>query len=317
MGGFLGLELPAYNNFPYPEGDCCAWLNSGRAALECLLINMKRPARVFVPAYICHTLIEPLLRLQIPFEFYSCQADLSPILPTQAKEDDAIILVNYFGLTGAHVAAAAPQFPGTVIVDATSALFCPPLPGIRTFYSPRKFVGVSDGGIALSPEPLPLRPEQQDLSAPHALYLLQCLEQGVPAAEKACQQAEDRLSGPALTMSPLTRTLLKAIDFEQVAALRCQHYMLLHDALAPLNRLSLPTTAPYAPMCYPFVSGIPGLRDDLIDAGVALPLFWPEVIEREPAHSIENMLARSLLPLPLDQRLQNIQIRDLIHKIAP
>ena len=34
-----------------------------------------------------------------------------------------------------------------LIIDNAQAFFAKPLLGIDTFYSPRKFVGVSDGGI--------------------------------------------------------------------------------------------------------------------------------------------------------------------------
>ena len=68
-------------------------------------------------------------------------------------------------------------------------------------------------------------------------------------------------------------------------------------------------------MCYPLVSGIPGLRDALIDAGIALPLYWPEVIETTEASDTENRLARTLLPLPLDQRYGKRDMERLLTQI--
>ena len=68
-------------------------------------------------------------------------------------------------------------------------------------------------------------------------------------------------------------------------------------------------------MCYQLVSGIPELRDALIDQGVRLPLYWPEVIETTNALQTENRLARTLLPLPLDQRYGEDDMRKLIRMI--
>lgn len=316
MGGAFGLELPLVDSFPWRESACCAYLNSGRAAFECLLRNLPElPARVFVPEFVCDTLMEPLVRLQLPVVRYHCREDLSPILPASACAADAIVLVNYFGLTGAAVARAATEFPGTVFVDATTALFAPYLPGTLTFMSPRKFCGVSDGGVALSSEPLQL-PDEQDVSAGAALHLLQRTESGAAKAFAACAEAEARLSRTgALRMSPLTRALLHSIDFSAVAQARLRNYEYLHHKLGHINRLSLPEHPVCAPMCYPLVSGIPGLRDELVDAGVALPLYWPEVIERCSAQDTENQLARSLLPLPLDQRYSLDQMEWLCHLI--
>ena len=301
MGGFFGLELPEYGNFPYPESPCCAWLSSGRAAFECLLRHMPRPERLWIPRFICDTVLQAAERLNIPVARYSCTAQLEPVLPESAP-NDLVLLVNYFGLTGDAVAEAAAQRPGQCIIDATTALYSPPLPGVPTFYSPRKFCGVADGGVAIAPSPLQQLPQDTAVSSDTSLHLLERLEFGAAEALSSCELAEDMLSAPPCRMSTLTRRLLRSIDFETAARRRLQNYATLHEALGTLNRLSLPATPLHAPMCYPLVSGIPGLRDTLIDAGIALPLFWPEVIESTDATTTENRLARQLLPLPLDQR---------------
>lgn len=82
-----------------------------------------------------------------------------------------------------------------------------------------------------------------------------------------------------------------------------------------INRLTLPPLPDSAPFCYPLVSGIPHLRDSLVEAGIALPLFWPEVIRETQASSTENYLARNLLPLPLDQRYSEDDMACLIRLI--
>ena len=314
MGGFFGLELPEYGNFPYEEGLCCAYVSSGRAAFECLLRNMPAPSCVWVPRFICNTVLEAPARLGIPVKRYNCTAQLEPILP-QVKSNELVLLVNYFGLTGHAVSAAAAQLPCRCVVDATTALFTPPLAGVPAFYSPRKFCGVADGGVASAPFPLLQLPEEEHLSTPYSLYLLARLESGAEAALPASETAELVLSAPPRRMSPLTRRLLRCIDFETASAQRLENYATLHGALGEINRLNLPAAPESAPMCYPLVSSIPGLRDALIDAGIALPLYWPEVIEGTDADETENRLARTLLPLPLDQRYTNEAMNRLIQLI--
>ena len=314
MGGFFGLELPEYGNFPYPEGPHCAWLSSGRAAFEWLLRHLPRPERLWMPRFICDTVLHAAERLNIPVSRYACTAQLRPVLP-EVSPNDLVLLVNYFGLTGEAVEQAAAQLPGRCIVDATTALYCPPLPGIPTFYSPRKFCGVADGGVAHAPFPLHELPQETAVSSDTSLHLLERLEFGAEEALIACEQAEEALAAPPYRMSHLTRRLLRSIDFAAAATRRLQNYTTLHQALGCLNRLQLPDFPAYAPMCYPLVSGIPGLRDALIDAGIALPLFWPEVIDATHAEETENQLARQLLPLPLDQRYTSEDMQRLISLI--
>lgn len=314
MGGAFGLEQPRFDNFPHPEGTCCAWVSSGRAALACLLDNMPRPRRVLVPRLICDTILEPLRRAQLPLIRYSCTEQLEAIAPDDADTGDLLLLVNYFGLTGDSVRAAALRHPGPVVVDATTSLYTPPLPGIPAFYSPRKFGGLCDGGIATAPFPL-RSPKEADSSSTRALALLERTERGAAATTASSEAAERSLSAAPRRMSPLTRTLIQGIDWVEAARRRLENYAILHAALAPINRLHLPCTPSQAPMCYPLVCGIPGLRDELIDAGIVLPLYWPEVIEATSASDTENRLARSLLPLPLDQRYNAADMQRLLRLI--
>ena len=314
MGGFFGLELPDFNNFPYPEGPNCAYVSSGRAAFECILANMPKPECLWAPCFLCDTMLQAPARLGITIRRYEYTEQLEPI-PPDAGEKDIVLLVNYFGLTHKSVAATAQKLPGRCVIDATTALYCPPVPGAPTIYSPRKFAGVADGGIAYAPFPLKQIPDTIASSAATSQYLLERLESGATASMAGCEAAEAALSAPPQRMSPLTRRLLRSIDFTQAARQRLENYATLHQALSEINHLNLPDTPEHAPMCYPLVSGIPGLRDSLVDAGIALPLYWPEVIEATEASDPANRLARRLLPLPLDQRYTKSDMKQLIQLI--
>lgn len=314
MGGFFGLELPDYGNFPYAEGPKCAYASSGRAAFEVLLQNMPRPGRLWVPRFICDTVLQAPERLGIPVQRYGITRQLTPELP-ELSVGDIVLLVNYFGLTDEAVATAAAKLPGRCMVDATTALYTPPLPGVPTFYSPRKFCGVANGGVATAPFLLEQLPAEETCSVANSLYLLDRLVHGAEHALPASEQAEQVLAAPPRRMSRLTRRLLRSIDFENAAARRLENYATLHRELGHINRLQLPATPHHAPMCYPLVCGIPGLRDALIDTGVALPLYWPEIIEATGHSSAENQLARTLLPLPLDQRYTKTDMEWLCRQI--
>ena len=306
IGGFMGLELGQGGHFPYAESEHCAWVSSGRAALECLLRSRPLPARLWVPRFTCDTVLQPLRRLGVPVARYELTAEWQPILPAPLGDEEMILLTNYFGLTGDAVARAAAEYPDRCIVDATTALYAEPR-GLPTFYSLRKFAGVPDGGVAWAPFEIRL-PEEVDRSAARAHYLLERLESGAEAALPASEQAEAELSAPPRRMSPLTRALVQSIDWQHIARRRLLNYATLQAHLGALNRWELPPTAPSAPFCYPLVSGIPGLRDELIDAGLALPFFWPEVIRDTSPTSPANTLSRQLLPIPLDQRYDAAEI---------
>ncbi len=318
MGGFFGLELAPGRGLPHPEGECCAFVSSGRAAFECLLRGHPAPlARVFVPRFTCDTVLEPLARLGLTALRYPCTEQLEPLLPSTFSPGDAVLLTDYFGLTAATVAHTTAQLQAQgvpVFVDATTAFFAQPLPGVPTFYSPRKFMGVADGGIARAPYAIPL-PCEQDDSFARSRVLLERAAQGALAALPASEAAEADLHTAPRRMSALTRLLLQHMEYPAMAERRLQNYRQLHAALAELNHLRLPAKPPSAPCYYPFVTAIPGLRDALIDDGVALPLFWPEVLDACEPPSAESRLTRRLLPLPLDHRYNAHDMEHLLRLI--
>lgn len=320
MGGSFGYEPPqpgADHPLPWAEGEHCALVSSGRAGLELLLTNLpQRPRRVLVPRFACDTLLQAVRRVGLPVQRYGCDAQLRPLLPPDAGAEDALVLISYFGLTGEAAEHAAAQHPGPVLTDAATALYEPlPPHADGIFYSFRKFAPVADGGAALARFPLTQLPQETDDSRPRLAALHARAELGAPASAAAVEAAEQTLNAPAKRLSPQTRAMLRSFDFTAAAARRLANYRLLHAALAPLNRLELPPEPPCAPLCYPLVSGIPDLRDSLIDAGVALPLYWPEVIAATAAEETENRLARTLLPLPLDHRYGASDMEHLLRLI--
>ena len=65
IGGYFELELNRSGEY-YPVA---IDLNSARNALEYIL-RVKKPKRIYIPYYICSSVLEPINKLKIPFIFY-------------------------------------------------------------------------------------------------------------------------------------------------------------------------------------------------------------------------------------------------------
>lgn len=222
----------------------------------------------------------------------------------ELEEGEFLLYTNYFGIKEKYVDRLASRYGGRLVVDNALALYSPARPGVASLYSPRKFSGLPDGGIAVmdADQPLP-EPEERDESLPDAAFLLGCLEHGPERASAACGRNERRLeNAPLRKMSRLTERLMRGIDYEQARLRRMDNFLFLHEKLGHLNRLSVEPDSLSAPFCYPFWTAFPELRNVLIDERILVPLLWPEVLEQAPEGSLERKLALHLLPLPVDQR---------------
>lgn len=304
IGGFFGLELPEYGNFPQWCPGRGVTVNSGRRALEYILRRLGDVRCVHAPLYTCRTALEPMERLHVPVIFYRIDERLELEELPELKEGECLLYTNYFGIKEKYVDLLASRYGRRLIVDNALALYSPARPGAACLYSPRKFSGLPDGGIAVmdAEQPLP-EPEERDESFSDASFLLECVEYGLERASAACERNERRLrNAPLRRMSRLTERLISGIDYEQARIRRMDHFRFLHERLGHLNRLSVDLDSLSAPFCYPFWTAFPELRNVLIDERILVPLLWTEVLAQAPAESLERKLALHLLPLPVDQR---------------
>ncbi|MEG0587238.1 MAG: hypothetical protein RR506_04925 [Akkermansia sp.] len=325
IGGFFGLELPDYDNFPHREGGARVLLNSGRCALEYILRSLGDVQRVYLSYYTCATVLEPLVRLGIPYGFYRIDEQLEIIetsLP-QLQEGEYVIYTHYFGVKEAYLDVLAQRHCGHLIVDNTLALYSRARQGVPSFYSPRKFSGVADGGVVMMADAslshehfhtIPL--DAQDKSSADSLYLMERIESGAEVSASACERSELSLRNALMQrMSPLTERLIRGIDYEAARERRMSNFMLVHARLKDFNKLYLDTLSMSAPFCYPLWTNMIDLRNELIDKGILIPFLWTNVPEMAPPDGVEQNLAYQLLPLPIDQRYSCEEMEYVIHAV--
>lgn len=304
IGGFFGLELPAFDHFPQDHGEKSIMVNSGRCALEYILRSLDSVSHIHVPYYTCATILEPLLRLGIQHSFYRIDDsfEIDSMTFPQVKDGEWLLYTNYFGLKQAYVEKLASRLPGKLIVDHCQALYAKVLPGVPAIFSPRKWSGLPDGGVAVLDAPA-WEISQTDQSSQAATCLLRALESGVEAAAQDCEQSEARLKdAPLMKMSTLTRKLMRGVNYEEAAEKRRENFLFLHERIGALNKWSLKLDGEFVPFCYPFWTNFPELRNHLIDHGILIPCLWEDLPAPAPPQGIEAVLVAGVLPLPVDQR---------------
>ena len=152
IGGFVGLESRvAGTGCLHPAA---LRLSSARACLRRVLRAVE-PGVVFVPRWMCPSLLEPLQLAGIPVVRYPLGEDLLPRAPVSVPDDGLFVMLNPFGLRDDAVRDAAAVLGGRLVVDAVQALYQPPPIGSWGFASARKFIGAPDGAFLWGPLPGP------------------------------------------------------------------------------------------------------------------------------------------------------------------
>jgi len=315
IGGYFELaDYEQGKGFPHQGG---ILLNTGRNALEYILRCIGKVRCIYLPYYTCEVVLEPLKRLHIPYIFYHINAMFELVEDIHLKEGEYIIANNYFGIKDAYIQELADKYGEHLIVDSAQALFFMPIPGVKMFYSTRKFVGVADGGVAYGVDNKYSLLYGEDDSSLHDSHLHIRKERGAEAGFRDFQQNEVKLDNqPIRLMCQNTRDILWHVDYDKVIVRRRANFAYLHEALKDKNFLQLPDlNSSICPMVYPFIakSGR-NLRKELIDNKVFVAKYWPNV-QKLASYELEYEFATKIVPLPCDQRYGEEEMRKIVDLI--
>ncbi|WP_426149525.1 hypothetical protein [Pseudomonas sp. DC3000-4b1] len=314
IGGFFQLETP----LPRVLYDAPLGYNSARYAFEALLRHVHI-RRLHLPWYTCATMVDAAQRSGVELYRYGLDDQLQPREIPTLEADERLLYVDYFGYKAITMHALASTMGASLIADHAQALFSPPPAGVPTLYSPRKFLGVPDGGWLINP-PSGLAPLRAGRSQERLRALAGRLEDGPEAWYSSYVEVERGIREEGMTgMSPLTERLLGAIDYATVADRRRANLRLLQAAFESLNRFTIAPDFDGAPLCYPLLLG-DAAQTDVVRARLArqriyVATYWRDVLETQGACATAVDWARCLLPLPLDQRYGPEEMRRLIEAV--
>jgi hypothetical protein len=311
IGGYFGLELGRHRSNPHAAALA---LNSARNCLLYLLLA-RRPARLHLPAYLCDSMIEPLQRAAVAYEFYNIDADLEVAGRPDLGRDELLLYVNYFGVKTSYCQRLAAQYGSALVLDNSQALFSPPLACAASLYSPRKFLGVVDGGYLHCGVVLD-RALDRDVSWDSARHLVGRIDLGAAGFYADFRRSEQRLAGrPLRRMSALTEAILNSVDYDEARQTRRRNFLFLHAALGPSNRLRVDTAEIDGPMVYQYWTDDPTLRQGLLARRIYTATYWSEVTQRGSASDVEKDLAVQLIALSIDQRYELDDMRVVVEVI--
>lgn len=307
IGGFFELELKCGKEY---HNDALSF-NTGRNCLKWILENTGLK-KIYIPLYNCDVIENTLEKLNINHDFYPIDVNLDPVFHLSLSSDEALLIVNYFGIKDKTIFNLADKHP-RLIADHSQAFFCHPLSGHHTFYSARKFFGVPDGAYLYS-DSCKHHPEENESSWEHCQHLLRRTDDGAHISYAFFKENEARLAErPPLKMSLLSKALLKNIDYNLIKNKRIENYKFLHRHLGSVNELRNINISSEVPMVYPFLHiGAIKIRQALMENKIYTATYWKNVAENTPPDSFEHYLSLNTVALPIDQRYSEEEMKFIL-----
>ncbi|MBU2711167.1 hypothetical protein [Zooshikella harenae] len=298
LGGFFGLELKRY----LPLYKDVTQFHLARQAVY-WVVKQKQWKVLWLPYYICPEVTNWLAKIPVKLAFYSLKPSFELTSFPALDKQSGLLWINYFGIHSEYQQTLFKNVPKKqCIIDNCQALFSPPLPNTATVYSPRKFVGVSDGAWLtgnIDQQLVNSLPQASSWST--CGYLLKRLDLGPEPAFTDYQQHEKQLDqAPLQRMSILTDTLLHSIDYTDILHRREDNFDFWHQRLQAINNIIIPK--PVCPaLSYPLLVDTPKLKSYLLKHRVYIPTYWPG-LDVSVLPPFEKTLMSNLCCLPMDQR---------------
>lgn len=310
IGGYFELEL---NKEPEYHGQAIK-INSGRNALK-FILTVRAYKKVYLPYFTCDAVLNTIIKLGLKYEFYRIDENFYPICKNiNIGDDDCLIYTNYFGLHDDSVRSIVKRW-NNVIIDNAQSFYSLPLEGIDTFYSPRKFFGVPDGGYLYCDSALVINLEL-DQSFNRINHLVKRIDISVEDGYVDYLKNEKEINNLSIgKMSNFTERLLQSIHYENIAEKRRNNYNKLYSLLNVKNDLKLNKLNKQVPLSYPFLTNNTNLKTKLIENKVFTPTYWPNVQNWIGVDSIEYNYSKNILHLPIDQRLGEIEMNKILNLI--
>ena len=292
-------------------------LNTGRAAIyhACTVLKCKT---IWLPYYQCETVKEFLCRKEVICKYYHIDSDFNP-LGLDPKEEDAVLLVNYYGIMSVERMAGLANRFKKVIIDNSQAFFSRPIDDCMNVYSARKFMGVPDGSYVIGKNASSgIDKYDQGYSSDTALFMLQRIEYGCEGkAYTSRVENEKRLDAEdCKTMSRLTHSILDGTDYGVVQAKRKRNFAYANGLFKNENLLNPTQYYDFTcvPMIYPLLIEDDCLLDKLLKAGHFQGHWWKWVEDSEQSNSFEKWVSKYMIPITIDQRY-GVEELEYIYKV--
>ena len=314
IGGVRGFSLGAGN----PESveilsPTNGLYSNARSALYALT-QVCHWRRIWLPSFICDTVLRPFEKAGIVFDFYPVDRTLAlDFTEVPIEEGDAVLLISYFGVpTDASHYALLKAKGACVIEDLSQAVYSAPNKlADFSVYSLRKFFAVPDGGVVVSNGaevnwPYESSGERSELlRGIEALAGRSLFDAGLSDSKEWVsdfQNSEAALTADLFPMSLFTRAQVAgSIDFENDKTQRIKNFDYLLSELPEISLIQDRNRG--VPLGFPIVtSNRDEMRQALFEQDIYPPIHWnlEGVVPSEFTES--HKLSSQIMTIPCDGR---------------
>ncbi len=327
IGGFFPLAEPKTKSaenilslWDIPEYHHAFFFNA-RSALNYLL-KLKKPEILWLPAYSCTSITEAIAGTNTKIRYFPLNKKLSPdcaYLKKNVKSGDAVLAIDYFGMNPEKdFLKLVASMPKIVWVEDRAQGFMPAKKswGDYIIYSPRKLIGVQDGGILVSKKgKLPgikNNPKNKPgFISPAMLRYKDKGERNNSVWYKANIAFEKSMNVSPTPITKLSYDILKNTDPRPLMKKRASNYKVLMKELGNISFLKN-RKIDFVPFGFPIkVKDRKKVASYLHKNNIFAAHHWPE-LPSPTSFRFEHDFADNIITLPCDHRYNSEDMKMII-----
>lgn len=322
------------------------WTDLGRSAIKLAvedILNRQSKKHVYLPIYVCSSVIKSFEELEFEIEYYSMGENLNqPNLENIIIEENSIFLfVNYFGLENPIYKLLVEQkskIDFYIIEDNVQAAFSIFQHQVSDYkiYSFRKFVCQPDGALVISKKELIKRPALGEINKEFVRDQIygKILRNEVSMTDNylsLLKKSESKLDNQKIIprkISDISLFIMERQDIQEISDKRKENWLFLLNEINKniylkkhvhyiLNRLKNNEV----PLGFPIIVDCK-IRDELLtkmrEKNIFCPVHWN--INNYPNNEnkkfeIDFDISKKIITLPIDQRISKKHLSYLIDSL--
>jgi dTDP-4-amino-4,6-dideoxygalactose transaminase len=319
------------------------FLSSGREALKYILkSDISTLDKILLPAYLCESVLKPVKELDIEFQFYSLNKDLSinfeDLRDKITKKISHILVINYFGKQqNLKNLENLTNDNAVIIEDITHTLFNKDKKynsADYQFASLRKWFSIPDGGIIKTNNKLDIKLEKNSYNEFVFKNLLASIlkknylddefnekDYYLKIYEEANKFYDNKIINPT-SITDISKEILNKYDFELLRNQRKDNYNFLYsiiknDFKKHITPLTKKLNKSETPLGLPIICNRrDDLRKHLINNDIYPPIHWnlPSEILVEK-FKLPHEISNNILTIPCDHRYNIKDMKRIIEVV--
>lgn len=322
IGGEFEIN-PNYLNFAVFEKYFL--YSNGRSAFLAILLELNiNNMLIYLPEYICESLINICLKNNISIKFYSINNSLQVLESYQFEDYSVVLIINYFGMIDNNLLIQKIKTNSTLtVIEDNVHSFWNVDKSIAdySFTSLRKTFAVPEGGLVYKSG------RKLDVEIDHPINsfyeskLLGSILKYVKSEDflylNLFEKGEEKLDSSFTVekSSNISSLLFSCIDLSDVAERRKENYKFLYEEgraiglnfIFNYNENDIPLFAPI------LVERREEIRKKMFKKNIFLPYHWPKSKILKSTNSFANTLYKNELSLIIDQRYSINEMQSIIN----